>query len=247
MPAIGSVASMSWVDASAATKAAARLSNLVIGPRPSRTNPTGGRTSVLDPRAAITAAMPGVATFCLEKIREYTPVDTSKTRQSYNVRRGFGGGSSKGSFDFVSFEVVSDLPDAEQVVVATLEFGSVPHVIRARNAKFMRIPLDAADVPAEDAPRPASRGGGYAFIKREAGGAILLAKSVQHPGTSPHGMFRKTLEDVRPVAERVAREVVAAVSDTWSDESVNAMANATVSQAMAPRRAPRAAPRKKKP
>lgn len=228
MPALSSV---TWVDASAAERAAKRLSGLVIGPRPSRTNPGGGKAGVLDPRSALANAIPNVVTFCIGRLREYTPRDTGKTRDSYNARRAFGSGASKGSFDFVRFEVASDLPDSEQVVVSTLEYGSVPHVIRARNAKFMRIPLDAADVPAEDAPRGASRGGGYAFIKREAGGAVLYAKSVQHPGTQPHGMFRRTLEDVVPVAERVARDVVAAVSGTWSDETVNAVAGAAVGAA----------------
>lgn len=218
------------VDGSAAARAAERLSNLVIGPAPSRTNPGGGRTKVLDPRAALAAALPRVVDFCIGRIRAYTPSTSGKVRASYNVRRGFGSGASKGSFDFAGFEIASDLAAAEQVVVNTLENGSRPHVVRARAGKFMRIPLDPADVPAEDAPRGPSRGGGYAFIKREAGGAFLFATSIQHPGTQPHAMFRRTLADSARFAEGVARDVVASVTATWSDDSVNAVASGIASR-----------------
>lgn len=220
-----SLSSVGWVDGESVRAAVDRLSDLTIGPRPSRTNPGGGRAKVLDPRSALAAVLPRVADFCIGRIREYTPKsdweDGGRVRSSYNIRRAFGFGSSKASFDFVTFEIASDLPDAEQVVVSTLEFGSVPHVIRARRrGGFMRIPLDPADVGDPDAARPARRqGAGAAFIVQEDGGPVLYAQSVQHPGTQPHGMFRRTLLDVVPVADQVAKEVVAAVAASWPSPS----------------------------
>lgn len=212
--------------ASNVREAAASLSNLTAGPLPSRTNPTGDRRKVLDPRSLVAAEIPAVTDFVIKSLRSLTP-GSGRVRDSYNARFAHGFGKGRGTFDFAEAEVASDLPDGEQIVVSVLEHGSRPHIIEARKGPaardsggrftagsrgYMRINLDPSDVGG--GPR-GTGGGGRAFIKDEAGGPVLYASRVSHPGTRAHGMFRLTLEASIPVAEAAARRVVSAVAQSF--------------------------------
>lgn len=82
----------------------------------------------------------------------------------------------------VSYEVVvendySDPSHEKHVVLAAMEKGSVPHIIRAKNAKALK------------------------FQGRN--GETVFAKQVHHPGTDPHWMVLKAA--VRAKAELARR------------------------------------------
>ncbi len=218
--------------ASNMAKAAESLAPLIVGPSPSRTNPTGTSKGVVNPRDALARRLDSVAGFALQSVRSLTPMDTGETRDSFTVRR-LPDASIRGAFEFGRFQVVSNLPDDQQVRVNTLEYGSRPHIIRPKlgvtdakiviGAKFMRIPLDAADVGAfatmQRGHLPGTKGrgsGGFAFIKQEPGGTFLYTTQVSHPGTKPYAMFRKTLDAIGPVASRIATDVIAEVGASFA-------------------------------
>lgn len=204
------------IEADALRAAALSLSRLTIGPGPSRTNPSGDRGKVLDPRSVVARELPGLANFAINNIRELTPIRSKQTRNSYNVRMTNGGDvrwASKASFSFLAYRVASDLPDSEQVVVNVLEFGSRPHVIRPRRVQWLRFEISGEDF-APEVPRAES--GNASFVRREEGKLYLYTKKVNHPGTQPHAMFRKTLDAIVPLSDLAAQRIVLEVTRSFS-------------------------------
>jgi len=201
------------LDASQFQTAAEALSNLTIGPKPSRTNPTGDRRKVLDPRSIVAEKIVEVVDFVLASIRDLTPEGTGEVRRSYNVRRGFGEVRSKGTFNLV-YEIASDLPDSRQVVVNALEFGSVPHEIKPVHADFLRFEIAAEDYAAEVPGREDGREV-RTFVDFDGVRAVIYTTLVEHPGTQPHAMFRITAARALPIAQRIAREIARAVGASF--------------------------------
>ena len=201
------------LDASQFEAAAKALSGLTIGPKPSRTNPTGDRRTVLDPRSVVATRIEEVVSFVLDSIRSLTPEGTGEIRRSYNVRRGFGEVQSTGTFNLV-YEIASDLPDSRQVAVNALEFGSVPHEIRPTHAEFLRFEVSAEDYAAEVPGRENGKEV-RTFVDFDGTRAVIYTELVEHPGTQPHAMFRVTAERALPIAQRIAREIARAVGASF--------------------------------
>ena len=186
-----------------------------IGPDPSRTNPTGTSKKVIDPRSLVASKLVRAVDFVIASLRELTPISDGPgphARDSYNVRMG-ADTSSKGSFDYASYTVAAfDLPPERGDIIEILEYGTVPHVIRPKNAKFLRFPINPEDL-AENVPGDGS--GRVTFRTEEGGKTYINTTEVMHPGTRPHAMFRITAERVKPVAQSIANEVVREVAESF--------------------------------
>ena len=205
-------------DFSGIEKAMKSMHTWEIGPDASRTNPKGTSTTVVDPRSLLASKLNRVVDFAITSLRQKTPKSNKSSGQhvadSYNVRVG-GAGTSKGAASFASYSIAAwDLPDDRQIVVNVLEYGSAPHVIRPKNARFLRFPI-----PPEQLATGGGGGGGsgrVTFVTHAGGKVYVNTTEVMHPGTRPYAMFRLTLEAVRPLAQKIATEVATEVAASFA-------------------------------
>lgn len=229
----GSVLSVE-IDASAALRAAASLGGMT-----GRGNSIGER-QLINPRDVVAKHIPPLTRFAHERIRALTPnkrisetfvvrAEVSDTGTAENQAAGLIRAASAGgsidpramdvSGDFIRNRIESNLPPSEQIIVTVMENGSRAHIIRAKRGSqrrdgrgrfqrtpeaWMRIPISGGNV------LPGAR------IVRESDGALVVfVKRVNHPGTPPHAMFRRTLIEIVPMSDRAAREIVSEVVADW--------------------------------
>ena len=127
-----------------------------------------------------------IANNALKTVKELTPTNTGKLKDGWAIEREELG-SGRLSFG-VSYKLVNKDPRARAIIVYKggkttlldiLEYGTSPHVIRARNKKSLRFEVD---------------------------GVQVVTKKVFHPGTRPYAMVRTahleaTREAVRAAAQ----------------------------------------------
>ncbi len=154
---------------------------------------------VVDPRDAVSRRLPRLSRWALQSIQAKTPKDREVVAPSFAISR-VPPRVGRDGVEFDGYEVKSRLPESDDAVVAVLEYGSVPHTIRPRKGKYLVFEVEGADPPAVQAPD---------------GSFVVFTKEINHPGTSPHAMFRRTLSEIRPVAARAAREIVDEVAESF--------------------------------
>jgi hypothetical protein len=228
--ALGNVLSVD-VDTSAAVRAAASLAGMT-----GRGNSIGHR-QLINPRDVVSRRIPEAVDFAQTRIVQLTPNKriagtittkvevanggTAEDQAAGLVRAARSAGQTRldASGDFARYRIDSDLPEEEQIIVSVMEFGSKPHVIRAkrgsqtRNAqgRFQRAPERWMRIPVS----PKNVLPGARVVREKDGTQVVYVKQVNHPGTPPRAMFRRTLIEIIPMADVMAREIVQEVVADW--------------------------------